>query len=167
MMPDPQATRTSFLSSTADSNISNDENDPTSSSTPKTSTLCTYPPSFFVRIPKADLHIHLDGSIRIPTLIDLAKQYGVELPSYDAVELKNTVFPPMYDSLNDYLRGFGYITVRWCVAFVHFSHVLLFVFDVIVRRVNVYVLTASVQFFSSYNHLGLSAYQGSTGASGI
>ena len=69
-----------------------------------------------MRIPKADLHIHLDGSIRIPTLIDLAKQYDVELPSYDAVELENTVFPPTYDSLNDYLRGFGYITVRWCVA---------------------------------------------------
>ena len=63
-----------------------------------------------MRIPKADLHIHLDGSIRISTLIDLAKQHNVELPSYDPTELQNTVFPSTYDSLNDYLRGFGYIT---------------------------------------------------------
>ena len=118
MMSDTNATRTSFLSSTADSNISNDNNPTSSSPAPKTSSLCTYPPSFFVRIPKADLHTHLDGSIRIPTLIDLAKQYGVELPSYDAVELENTVFPQTYDSLNDYLRGFGYITVCWCSSFI-------------------------------------------------
>jgi adenosine deaminase len=63
-----------------------------------------------VRIPKADLHTHLDGSIRIPTLIDLAKQYNVELPSYDPVELHNAVFPETYASLTEYLRGFGYIT---------------------------------------------------------
>ena len=65
---------------------------------------------FLLRIPKADLHIHLDGSIRIETLIDLAQQYNVELPSYDAQELKDLVFPKKYNSLEEYLRGFGYIT---------------------------------------------------------
>lgn len=65
---------------------------------------------FLLRIPKADLHIHLDGSIRIETLIDLAQQYNVELPSYDAQELKDLVFPEKYNSLEEYLRGFGYIT---------------------------------------------------------
>ncbi|KAL3784749.1 hypothetical protein HJC23_003501 [Cyclotella cryptica] len=98
-----ESTRSSVISS-ADSNISN-ENE--SSSPTKAH---QYPASFFVRIPKADLHIHLDGSIRIPTLIDLAKHHNVPLPSYDPVELRNTVFPPTYSSLTDYLRGFGYIT---------------------------------------------------------
>ena len=65
---------------------------------------------FLLRIPKADLHIHLDGSIRIETLIDLAKQQNVELPSYNAQELKDLVFKQTYNSLEEYLRGFGYIT---------------------------------------------------------
>ena len=69
-----------------------------------------YPEAFLLRIPKSDLHIHLDGSIRIPTLIDLAKQQNIPLPSYDPVELKATVFPETYPSLKEYLRGFGYIT---------------------------------------------------------
>jgi len=65
---------------------------------------------FLLKIPKADLHIHLDGSIRIETLIDLAQQCNVELPSYDAQELKDLVFPQTYNSLEEYLLGFGYIT---------------------------------------------------------
>ena len=69
-----------------------------------------YPESFLLRIPKADLHTHLDGSIRIPTLIDLARQQNVPLPSYDLTELKRTVFPETYASLEEYLCGFGYIT---------------------------------------------------------
>ena len=69
-----------------------------------------YPEIFLLRIPKADLHAHLDGSIRIPTLIDLARQYNVSLPSYDQEELKQLVFPETYSSLEEYLRGFGYIT---------------------------------------------------------
>ena len=69
-----------------------------------------YPYSFLLRIPKSDLHVHLDGSIRISTLIDLAKQQDISLPSYDEEELKATVFPKTYASLEEYLRGFGYIT---------------------------------------------------------
>lgn len=99
-----KSTRTSLVSS-ADSNISNELDQSSSVKTAR-----TYDASFFTRIPKADLHTHLDGSIRIPTLIDLAKEQNVELPSYDPTELEKTVFPSTYESLNDYLRGFGYIT---------------------------------------------------------
>ncbi len=62
------------------------------------------------KLPKTDLHLHLDGSIRLETLIDLAKKEGVELPSYTVSGLKETVFKENYKSLEDYLKGFGYTT---------------------------------------------------------
>ena len=38
---------------------------------------------FIKALPKTDLHVHLDGSIRIPTLIELAKEYQIQLPTFD------------------------------------------------------------------------------------
>ena len=63
---------------------------------------------FLEQVPKTDLHVHLDGSLRISTLIDLAKEYKVELPSYTAEGLKETVFKDSYSNLVEYLSGFGY-----------------------------------------------------------
>jgi len=40
------------------------------------------------KLPKTDLHVHLDGSVRIPTLIELARKYKVDLPSSDPEILK-------------------------------------------------------------------------------
>ncbi len=59
-------------------------------------------------IPKTDLHVHLDGSLRIPTLIELARGQGVELPSYTEAGLRETVYKERYTSLGDYLKGFRY-----------------------------------------------------------
>jgi len=39
------------------------------------------------RLPKALLHDHLDGGLRPETIIDIAKEIGHELPTYDAAEL--------------------------------------------------------------------------------
>ena len=55
--------------------------------------------SFLREIPKTDLHVHLDGSLRLSTLIELAQEHGVELPSYDEEELRRSVFKPHYDNL--------------------------------------------------------------------
>jgi adenosine deaminase len=38
-------------------------------------------------LPKALLHDHLDGGLRPQTIIDIAKEIGHELPTYDAAEL--------------------------------------------------------------------------------
>ncbi len=65
--------------------------------------------AFLREVPKTDLHVHLDGSLRIPTLIDLAKEYGVKLPSYTESGLRELVFKDRYDSLGDYLHGFQYL----------------------------------------------------------
>ena len=36
---------------------------------------------FLRALPKTDLHLHLDGSLRIETLIELAHDAGVALPA--------------------------------------------------------------------------------------
>lgn len=66
------------------------------------------PREFIERLPKTDLHLHLDGSIRLSTLIELAEQYGVELPATTEAGLNETVFKESYGSLADYLVGFQY-----------------------------------------------------------
>ena len=66
------------------------------------------PAEFLKRIPKTDLHVHLDGSMRLSTLIELAKKEGVKLPSYTPEGLKKKVFKSKYANLLEYLRGFSY-----------------------------------------------------------
>ena len=65
---------------------------------------------FIERIPKTDLHLHLDGSLRLPTLIDLARENGVKLPADDEEGLRRLVFKSQYADLPDYLKGFAYTT---------------------------------------------------------
>jgi adenosine deaminase len=36
---------------------------------------------FIQKIPKTDLHLHLDGSLRLSTLIELAREQKVKLPA--------------------------------------------------------------------------------------
>jgi len=64
------------------------------------------------KLPKAELHCHLDGSARISSIIELAKEQGVELPTFDEEELRKIVcVDHTCQSLEQYLRGFE-ITLR-------------------------------------------------------
>jgi adenosine deaminase len=65
---------------------------------------------FIEKIPKTDLHLHLDGSLRLPTLIDLARENGVTLPAWDEAGLRRLVFKDKYADLTEYLQGFAYTT---------------------------------------------------------
>ena len=60
------------------------------------------------KLPKSDLHLHLDGSLRLDTLIELAGQHGVKLPSATPDGLLELVFKRAYKNLPEYLKGFEF-----------------------------------------------------------
>jgi adenosine deaminase len=66
--------------------------------------------SFIRALPKTDLHVHLDGSLRLPSLVEMARERGVRLPSSTEDGLRELVFKPRYASLAEYLEGFRYTT---------------------------------------------------------
>ncbi len=67
---------------------------------------------FVHKLPKTDLHVHLDGSVRIATIIDLAKQGNIKLPTLDAKKLRQLIVCGEHtQSLDDYLRGFPIVNL--------------------------------------------------------
>lgn len=60
------------------------------------------------RIPKTDIHVHLDGCVRLETLIEIAQSENIELPSYTVEGLNELVFKDEYANLVEYLKTFGY-----------------------------------------------------------
>lgn len=60
------------------------------------------------RLPKSDLHLHLDGSLRLDTLIELARLRKIALPSATPDGLLELVFKRAYKNLPEYLRGFEF-----------------------------------------------------------
>ncbi len=62
---------------------------------------------FIEKLPKTDLHVHLDGSIRISTIVNLAKKQKIKLPVDTEEELKKIVCcDENCKSLDEYLRAF-------------------------------------------------------------
>jgi adenosine deaminase len=58
-------------------------------------------------LPKTDLHCHLDGSVRLATLLELAEQQGVRLPADTPEGLAEAIhLGEVCDSLEDYLTAF-------------------------------------------------------------
>jgi len=60
------------------------------------------------RLPKTDLHVHLDGSLRLSSLIEMARERRVSLPAETEEGLRESVFRPRYRDLAEYLEGFKY-----------------------------------------------------------
>jgi len=61
----------------------------------------------FVALPKTDLHVHLDGSLRLETILDLARAENIDLGVTSARELRLAIgCGRHFGSLVEYLRGF-------------------------------------------------------------
>ena len=58
------------------------------------------------RLPKAELHVHLDGSLRPETMVELARKANVALPSYEAEALRRFMLVDDAADLQDYLDRF-------------------------------------------------------------
>jgi adenosine deaminase len=64
------------------------------------------------KLPKTDLHCHLDGSLRLDSILDLAQQQGIDLPADTSEGLFELIYPgPECRSLDDYLKAFD-ITLK-------------------------------------------------------
>jgi len=64
-------------------------------------------PELIRAMPKTDLHCHLDGSLRLSTILDLAKEQGVALPATDEEGLAKAIhMGELCDDLVDYLKAF-------------------------------------------------------------
>lgn len=62
---------------------------------------------FLFKLPKTDLHVHLDGSVRPETIVEIARAKNVELPSYEPEEMARLLtVQGKVDNLAQYIEKF-------------------------------------------------------------
>jgi adenosine deaminase len=72
----------------------------------------TIPLEVIEKLPKTDLHVHLDGSLRLGTILELADKQRVELPAHDEDGLRAAMnLGRNCGSLVEYLKAFD-VTLR-------------------------------------------------------
>lgn len=62
---------------------------------------------YLEKLPKTDLHCHLDGSLRLRSILEMAEQQKVKLPAKEEDRLFKLIYPgEECKSLEDYLKAF-------------------------------------------------------------
>ncbi|KAK2897177.1 adenosine deaminase isoform X1 [Channa argus] len=56
--------------------------------------------------PKVELHVHLDGAIRVQTILDVAKRRGIELPAGTVEDMTNIIALKEPVTLTEFLKKF-------------------------------------------------------------
>src|ERR1041384_7647768 len=59
------------------------------------------------RLPKAELHVHLDGSLRPETMLDLARRQNIRLPADNPEELRKAMLVGDAGRLEKYLQRYA------------------------------------------------------------
>jgi adenosine deaminase len=79
------------------------------------------------QLPKTDLHVHLDGSLRPSTLIDLALEYDRMLPAHDEQTLADYMRVDDARDLVDYLKRFDttLAVMQWAPALERIAYELV------------------------------------------
>lgn len=101
-----------------------------------------YSASFIKSIPKSDLHLHLDGSLRIESLIEMARKTKTKLPSYTPEGLRELVFKDHYQNLGEYLEGFQYT----CAALLDLENIEQAAYELAVDNQNEGVIYIEVRY---------------------
>lgn len=61
-----------------------------------------------LKLPKIELHCHLDGSLRPETIIDISRKEGINLCSFDINDIQKEITAPLEcKSLDEYLKAFA------------------------------------------------------------
>ena len=70
------------------------------------------PLTLFQQLPKTDLHVHLDGSLRLGTILELGREHRIDLPAGDSEGLRKAMnLGQNCGSLVEYLKAFD-VTLR-------------------------------------------------------
>lgn len=77
------------------------------------------------RLPKIDLHRHVDGAVKPEIIIKLAGEFGIKLPTYELDEFKKLcqIVEPAGMPINEIFQRFG-----WAIAIMRTPHGLYEVF---------------------------------------
>lgn len=69
-----------------------------------------YSLEFLQQIPKTDIHLHLDGSLRLDSFREMCEALNIQIPANDNNGLIDKLFKKKYQSLEEYLNCFAYTT---------------------------------------------------------
>ena len=74
------------------------------------------------KMPKTDLHVHLDGSVRIPTILELAKQQNVKLPTTDWLRYRVMIISQAYPRVFPMAEPVKFIEDSLTILFIAFIY---------------------------------------------